>query len=124
LFTQIRAQSRRDQVLIFIFAVLIVYEISTVMIVISGIPDYHQRVTTQTVPSLQMGSQVQVSNELLAEKAQERGLTLEQALKRFAATARDEMDIEQLKGELLVVVQETVQPEKIGIWLLEMEKKA
>jgi len=75
---QIRAQSRRDQLLIMIFAVLIVYVISAVIIVLSGIPDYYQRVTTRTVPTIQFGSEEQVSNALIAKNASERGLTLEQ----------------------------------------------
>ena len=75
---QIRAQSRRDQLLILIFAVLIVYVISTLIIVISEIPDYYQRVTTRTVPTIQFGSEEQVSNASIAKNASERGLTLEQ----------------------------------------------
>jgi hypothetical protein len=43
----------------------------------------------------------------------------EQALARFAATARDETDIGQLKDELLVVVQETMQPEQVSLWIKE-----
>ena len=75
---QIRAQTRSDQLLILIFAVLIVYVISTLLIVISGIPDYYQRVTTRTVPTIQFGSEEQVSNASIAKNASERGLTLEQ----------------------------------------------
>src|SRR3990172_7300879 len=75
---QIRAQSRRDQLLILIFAVLIVYVISTLISVISEIPDYYQRVTTRTVPTIQFGSEEQVSDASIAKNASERGLTLEQ----------------------------------------------
>lgn len=78
MFKQIRAQSRRDQLLILIFAVLTLYVISTLIIVISGIPDYYQRVTRQTVPTIQMGSEEQVSNAIIAGNASKRGLTLEQ----------------------------------------------
>lgn len=75
---QIRAASRRDQFLILIFAVLILYVISTLVIVISGIPVYYQRVTTQTVPTLLMGSEEQYSNAIIAVNASNRGLTIEQ----------------------------------------------
>ncbi|NUM47757.1 MAG: hypothetical protein HUU38_23880 [Anaerolineales bacterium] len=41
----------------------------------------------------------------------------EQALAQFAAIARDEVDMDKLTAALLGVVQETVQPEKITLWL-------
>jgi hypothetical protein len=41
----------------------------------------------------------------------------EQTLARFAAVARDETDIEQLSAELVSVVQETMQPESVVLWL-------
>jgi hypothetical protein len=42
----------------------------------------------------------------------------EQALAHFAATARDEVDIDQLNATLLQVVDETMQPESVTLWLL------
>jgi len=39
----------------------------------------------------------------------------EQALAQFAATARDEVDMEKLTDALLGVVEETVQPEKVSL---------
>jgi hypothetical protein len=42
-----------------------------------------------------------------------------QVLTRFAATARDETDILALRAELLAVVQESMQPEKMSLWLKE-----
>jgi hypothetical protein len=39
------------------------------------------------------------------------------ALDRFAQTARDEVELERLTAELLHVVQETVQPERVTVWL-------
>ncbi len=41
----------------------------------------------------------------------------EQALAQFAAAARNETDIECLNTALLDVVQETMQPDKMSIWL-------
>lgn len=40
-----------------------------------------------------------------------------QALDRFAQTARDEVELDRLTAELLQVVQETVQPERVTVWL-------
>jgi MFS family permease len=41
----------------------------------------------------------------------------QQVLAQFAQTARDETDMEALQAELLRVVQETMQPEQVSIWL-------
>jgi hypothetical protein len=41
----------------------------------------------------------------------------ELALAQFATTARDEVDMNQLTNALLGVVEETIQPEKVGLWL-------
>jgi hypothetical protein len=41
----------------------------------------------------------------------------EQALAQFAATARDEVDMDKLTAALLRVVEETVQPEHPSLWL-------
>jgi len=41
----------------------------------------------------------------------------QQVLARFALTARDETDLDALTAELLSVVQETMQPEHVSIWL-------
>ncbi|MGD2050307.1 MAG: hypothetical protein PVH03_12460 [Chloroflexota bacterium] len=38
-------------------------------------------------------------------------------LRRFAETARDEVDLDQLAAEILQVVQETLQPERSSLWL-------
>jgi hypothetical protein len=42
-------------------------------------------------------------------------------LAAFGATARDETDLEQLTAEMLRVVDETVQPEFVGLWLKQVE---
>lgn len=41
----------------------------------------------------------------------------QQILARFAATARDEVELEKLTGELLNVVSETMQPAHVSLWL-------
>ncbi|MDX1614776.1 MAG: hypothetical protein R3300_10740 [Candidatus Promineifilaceae bacterium] len=40
-----------------------------------------------------------------------------QALSRFAATARDEVDLERLTAALLQTVDETMQPDRLYLWL-------
>jgi hypothetical protein len=46
----------------------------------------------------------------------------EQALAQFAAAARDEVDLERLTGALLNVVEETMRPEQVGLWLKPTNK--
>lgn len=41
----------------------------------------------------------------------------EQSLARFAAAARDEVDLGKLAGELQLVVEETMRPERTSLWL-------
>jgi hypothetical protein len=41
----------------------------------------------------------------------------EKVLARFAATVRDETDLDALTTELVRVIQETMQPEQVSVWL-------
>ena len=41
----------------------------------------------------------------------------QQVLAQFAITARDETDMNALTAELAWVVQETIQPEQVSVWL-------
>jgi hypothetical protein len=44
-------------------------------------------------------------------------------LQNFATTARDETDLERLNAAMLQVVDETMQPEFVGLWLREPERE-
>lgn len=39
------------------------------------------------------------------------------ALQKFSETVRDETDLDKLTGELVNVVQETMQPKSVSVWL-------
>jgi hypothetical protein len=45
----------------------------------------------------------------------------QQVLAQFARVARDETEMDKLTAELLHVIQETMQPEQVSIWLLSPE---
>lgn len=45
----------------------------------------------------------------------------EQVLNRFAATVRDETDLDELTAELARVIQDTMQPEFVSVWLAPTE---
>jgi hypothetical protein len=47
----------------------------------------------------------------------------EQALAQFAATARDEVDMDKLAAALIGVVQETMQPESVSLWVKGLNAK-
>ena len=46
----------------------------------------------------------------------------QRVLAQFAQTARDETDLDALTGELARVVQETLQPERVSVWLNKERK--
>jgi len=46
----------------------------------------------------------------------------DQILARFAAAARDEVDMDRLTAALVDAVDETMRPEKVGLWLPTAEK--
>lgn len=46
----------------------------------------------------------------------------QQVLAQFAVVARDETDLDALTGELARVVQETIQPESVSVWLRQIGK--
>ena len=47
----------------------------------------------------------------------------EKVLQQFAATARDETDLDALTAELLRVIQETMEPEHVSMWLKPTTKR-
>jgi hypothetical protein len=47
----------------------------------------------------------------------------QQVLAAFSVTARDETDLDSLTAELARVVQETLQPERVSVWLKERHSK-
>ena len=48
----------------------------------------------------------------------------QRVLAQFALTARDETDLDALTGELARVVQETLQPERVSVWLTPSHRKS
>jgi hypothetical protein len=38
-------------------------------------------------------------------------------LERFAQTARDEVELEALTAEMVRIVEETMRPDAVGVWL-------
>lgn len=48
----------------------------------------------------------------------------QKVLERFAITARDEVELEKLTGELLKVIDETMQPTSTSLWLKKMDGQA
>jgi hypothetical protein len=47
----------------------------------------------------------------------------EKVLAGFAATVRDETDLDRLTAELIRVIQETMQPEHVSVWLRPVERR-
>ncbi|MGW8250155.1 MAG: hypothetical protein ACWGO1_05900, partial [Anaerolineales bacterium] len=47
----------------------------------------------------------------------------EKVVAAFSAGLREEVDIEQLSERLLVVVEKTLQPESLSLWIKESSKQ-
>jgi uncharacterized membrane protein len=47
----------------------------------------------------------------------------QKVIERFATTVRDEVELEKLTGELLNIVNETMQPTSVSLWLKKTERQ-
>jgi hypothetical protein len=59
--------------------------------------------------------------QLIDKRFYRRKYDAAKVLAAFGATVRDETDLERLTGELLRVVDETMQPEFVGLWLRDTQ---
>ena len=69
-----------------------------------------------------MGAAQRVENTGASRKAStaasyRKKYNAQQVLAQFAQTARDETDLDALLAELVRVVDETLQPEHVSVWL-------
>ena len=69
-------ESRQNNVLRYVCALLILYVASVIVISFASIPLYYQRVVALDVPALVVGGETWVNNELVAQWASERGMDL------------------------------------------------
>ena len=56
--------------------------------------------------------------DLIDRRFYRRKYNAAKVLQGFAATARDETDLDQLTAELARVIQETMEPESVSVWLM------
>ena len=67
-----------NRLLTIVFAVLLAVQVLYLLIGFASIPLYYHRVTAETIDPVVYYGKVQISNELVAQKAAERGLSLTQ----------------------------------------------
>jgi hypothetical protein len=61
--------------------------------------------------------------DVIARTFSRRKYNAQQVLASFAATCRDEADLEKLKVNMMRVAQETVQPAHVSLWLRESPRR-
>ena len=61
--------------------------------------------------------------DLIARTFSRRRYDAQQVLSAFGATCRDEIDLEKLKDDMLRVVEETMQPDHVSLWLRECPRE-
>jgi hypothetical protein len=60
---------------------------------------------------------------VIARTFSRRKYNAQQVLAAFAATCRDEADLEKLKDGMMRVVEETVQPAGVSLWLRDSRRE-
>jgi hypothetical protein len=78
--------------------------------------------STLAIAALFMPLRRRIQN-LIDKRFYRRKYDAAKVLAAFGVTARDETDLDALTGEMLRVVDETVQPEFVGLWLRDQEKE-
>jgi hypothetical protein len=69
------------------------------------------------LPSLPSSSPCRRIQNIIDKRFYRRKFDATRTLAAFSFTLRNEVDLEQLKEQLLTVVQETMQPTSVSLWL-------